>query len=65
MKRHKIMSPMLKVVGMPSSIGHMELLAWMQRADFSEHIRCFKPHGNTLNSSHFDAPNTKFTSMGY
>ena len=46
-------------------IGHMELLAWMQRAGFSEHIQRFKPHGNTLNSSHFDAPNTKFAPTGY
>ena len=26
---------------MPPSIGHMELLVWMQRADFSEHIQGF------------------------
>ena len=25
----------------------------------------FKPHGNPLNSSHFDAPNTKFAPTGY
>ena len=50
---------------MPPCIGRMELLAWMQRADFSEHIQRFKPHGNPLNSSHFDAPNTKFAPTGY
>ena len=50
---------------MPPRIGHMELLARMQRADFSEHIQRFKPHGNLLNSSHFDAPNTKFAPTGY
>ena len=50
---------------MPPCIGCMELLAWMQRADFSEHIQCFKPHGNPLNSSHFDTPNTKFALTGY
>ena len=50
---------------MPPRIGHMELLARMQRADFSEHIQRFKPHGNPLNSSHFDAPNTKFAPTGY
>ena len=43
----------------------MELLAWMQRANFSEHIQRFKPHGNSLNSSHFDAPNTKSALTGY
>ena len=43
----------------------MELLAWMQRADFSEHIQRFKLHGNTLNFPHFDAPNTKFAPTGY
>ena len=31
---------------MPPCIDHMELLAWMQRADFSEHIQRFKLHGN-------------------
>ena len=50
---------------MPPRIGHMELLARMQRADFSEHIQRFKPHGNPLNSPHFDAPNTKFAPTGY
>ena len=50
---------------MPPSIGHMELLAWMQRADFSEHIQRFKLNGNPLNSPHFDAPNTKFAPTGY
>ena len=50
---------------MPPRIGHMELLARMQRADFSEHIQRFKPHGNPLNSLHFDAPNTKFAPTGY
>ena len=43
----------------------MELLAWMQRSDFSEHIQCFKLHGNPLNSPHFDAPSTKFVPTGY
>ena len=32
---------------------------------FSEHIQRFKPRGNILNSSHFDAPNTKFAPTGY
>ena len=50
---------------MPPRIGHMELLARMQGADFSEHIQRFKPHGNPLNSSPFDAPNTKFAPTGY
>ena len=50
---------------MPPSIGHMELLVWMQRADFSEHIQGFKSPGDPLNSSHFDAPNTKSASTGY
>ena len=50
---------------MPPSIGHMELLAWMQRADFSEHIQGFKSPGDPLNSSHFDAPNTKSAPTGY
>ena len=50
---------------MPPCIDHMELLAWMQRADFSEHIQRFKLHGNPLNSPHFDAPNTKFAPTGY
>ena len=50
---------------MPPSIGHMELLVWMQRADFSEHIQCFKSPGDPLNSSHFDAPNTKSAPTGY
>ena len=31
---------------MPPSIGHMELLVWMQRADFSEHIQGFKSPGD-------------------
>ena len=43
----------------------MELLAWMQRNYFSEHIRRFKPHGIIQNSSHFDAPNTKFAPTDY
>ena len=50
---------------MPPSIGHMELLAWMQRADFSEHIQGCKSPGDPLNSSHFDAPNTKSAPTGY
>ena len=50
---------------MPPCIDHMELLAWMQRADFSEHIQRFKLHGNPLNYPHFDAPNTKFAPTGY
>ena len=50
---------------MPPCIDHMELLAWMQRADFSEHIQRFKLHGNPLNSPHFDAPNTKFAPTDY
>ena len=50
---------------MPPSIGHMELLLWMQRADFSEHIQGFKSPGDPLNSSHFDAPNTKSAPTGY
>ena len=50
---------------MPPCINHMELLAWMQRADFSEHIQRFKLHGNPLNPPHFDAPNTKFAPTGY
>ena len=50
---------------MPPSIGHMELLVWMQRADFSDHIQGFKPPGDPLNSSHFDAPNTKSAPTGY
>ena len=50
---------------MPPSIGHMELLVWMQRADFSEHIQGFKSPGDPLNSSHFDAPNTKSAPTGY
>ena len=50
---------------MPPCIDHMELLAWMQRADFSEHIQRFKLHGNPLNTPHFDAPNTKFAPTGY
>ena len=50
---------------MPPCIGHMELLAWMKRADFSEHIQRFKPHGSTINSSHFDAHNKKFAPTGY
>ena len=50
---------------MPPCIDHMELLAWMQRADFSEHIQRFKLHGNPLNSPHFGAPNTKFAPTGY
>ena len=36
-----------------------------RRADLSEHIQRFKPYGNPLNSSHFDAPNTKFAPTGY
>ena len=51
--------------GMPPSIGHMELLVWLQRADFSEHIHGRKSPGDTLNSSHFDAPNTKSAPTGY
>ena len=35
---------------MPPSIGHMELLVWMQRADFSEHIQGCKSPGDPLNS---------------
>ena len=31
---------------MPPSIGHMELLVWMQRADFSEHIQGCKSPGD-------------------
>ena len=31
---------------MPPRIGHMEFWARMQKADFSEHIQRFKPHGN-------------------
>ena len=50
---------------MPPSIGHMELLVWMQRADFSEHIQSCKSPGDPLNSSHFDAPNTKSAPTGY
>ena len=50
---------------MPPSIGHMELLVWMQRVDFSEHIQGFKSPGDPLNSSHFDAPNTKSAPTGY
>ena len=50
---------------MPPSIGHMELLVWMQRAVFSEHIQDFKSPGDPLNSSHFDAPNTKSAPTGY
>ena len=50
---------------MPPSIGHMELLVWMQRADFSEHSQGFKSPGDPLNSSHFDAPNTKSAPTGY
>ena len=50
---------------MPPSIGDMELLVWMQRADFSEHIQGFKSPGDPLNSSHFDAPNTKSAPTGY
>ena len=50
---------------MPPSIGHMELLVWMQRADFSEHIQGFKSPGDPLNLSHFDAPNTKSAPTGY
>ena len=50
---------------MPPCIGHMELFTWIQRADFSEHIRRFKPHQNPLNSSHLDAPNTKSAPTGY
>ena len=50
---------------MPPCIDHMELLAWMQRADFSEHIQRFKRHGNPLNSPHVDAPNTKLAPTGY
>ena len=57
---------MLGVKGsMPPCIDHMELLAWMQRVDFSEHIQRFKLHGNPLNFPHFDAPITKFAPMGY
>ena len=60
----KALSEGLKVV------CHLALAIWsywqqMQRADFSEHIQRFKPHGNPLNSSHFDAPNTKFAPTGY
>ena len=43
----------------------MELLVWMQRADFSEHIQGCKSPGDPLNSSHFDAPNTKSAPTGY
>ena len=50
---------------MPPSIGHMELLVWMQKADFSEHIQGCKSPGDPLNSSHFDAPNTKSAPTGY
>ena len=50
---------------MPPSIGHMELLVWIQRADFSEHIQGFRSPGDPLNSSHFDAPNTKSAPTGY
>ena len=50
---------------MPPSIDHMELLVWMQRADFSEHSQGFKSPGEPLNSSHFDAPNTKSALTGY
>ena len=50
---------------MPPSIGHMELLVWMQRADFSEHIQGFKSPGEPLNSSHFHAPNTNSAPTGY
>ena len=32
---------------------------------FSEHIQRFKLHGNPLNSSLVDAPNTKFAPTGY
>ena len=56
--------PLLKG-SMPPSIGHMELLVWMQRADFSEHIQGCKSPGDPLNSSHFDAPNTKSAPTGY
>ena len=49
----------------PPSIGHMELLVWMQRADFSEHIQGCKSPGDPLNSSHFDVPNTKSAPTGY
>ena len=50
---------------MPPSIGHMELLVWMQRANFSEHIQGFRSPGDPLISSHFDAPNTKSAPTGY
>ena len=50
---------------MPPCIDHMELLAWMQRAGFSEDIQCFKLHGNPLNSPHLHAPNTKFAPTGH
>ena len=55
---------MLKGI-MPPCIDHMELVALMQRADFSEHIQRFKLHGNPLNFPHFDASNTKFAPTGY
>ena len=43
---HRVLTTFRGVKGsMPPCIGHMELLAWMQRADFSEHIQRFKPHG--------------------
>ena len=50
---------------MPPIIGHMELLVWMQRADFSEHIQGCKSPGDPLNSLHFDAPNAKSAPTGY
>ena len=50
---------------MPSCIGRMDLLIWMERADFSEHTQRFKSHRIPLNFSHFDAPNTKVAPTGY
>ena len=47
---------------LPPCIDHIELLAWMQKADFSEHIQRFKLHEI---SQHVDATNTKFAPTGY
>ena len=64
--RHLILTSILIFKGsMPPSIGHMELLVWMQRVDFSEHSQGLKSPGDPLNSSHFDAPNTKSAPTGY
>ena len=46
---------------LPPCVGHMQLLAWAPRADFSELTHTFKSHENPIpsSSSHLDASNSK------